>query len=243
MNRETTYRVLEIRKRLPKPMHRQGWLEIATVCSIDNPDWLLKQIKFGDAEYDASVLDVLRRLAENDGSALEGIEGWLDHHTFHTNAAKTNALKPSSGLFVDPQVFKVNDVPVDFDLVALMMPFDSSFDSVNTAIKEACKDANLKCQRVDDIWEDSTIIQDIFTLLRRAFIVVTDFSTRNPNVMYETGIAHTLGKHVVPISQTKADVPFDLQHHRFIQYLPNGEGLAKMKGQLTKRLKEIAEPF
>lgn len=33
-------------------------------------------------------------------------------------------------------------------------------------------------------------------------------------LMYETGIAHTLGKPVVPISQSPSDDPFDLTHHR-----------------------------
>ena len=47
-------------------------------------------------------------------------------------------------------------------------------------------------------------------------IVICDFSERNPNVFYEVGIAHTLGKHVIPITQTPNDVPFDLQHPRYI---------------------------
>jgi hypothetical protein len=38
-------------------------------------------------------------------------------------------------------------------------------------------------------------------------IVVVDFDTRNPNVFYETGIAHTLGKHVVPTRKTRPVFP------------------------------------
>jgi hypothetical protein len=64
-----------------------------------------------------------------------------------------------------------------------------------------------------------------FSLIFRAAIVVCDFSGRNANVFYEAGIAHTLGKQVVPLSQSKDDVPFDLGHHRYLQYLNNGEGL------------------
>ena len=58
--------------------------------------------------------------------------------------------------------------------------------------------------------------------------------------MYETGIAHTLGRPVVPISQSVDDVPFDLRHHRFVKYLPNGEGLASLEGILTERLKTLS---
>jgi len=64
---------------------------------------------------------------------------------------------------------------------------------------------------------------------------VCDFSGKNPNVFYEAGIAHTLGKHVVPITQSKQDIPFDLQHHRHAKYLNNGEGLEKLKQELYSR--------
>jgi len=41
---------------------------------------------------------------------------------------------------------------------------------------------------------------------------IADCTGRNPNVFYEIGIAHTLGRNVVMI--TEADVPFDLRHLR-----------------------------
>lgn len=30
--------------------------------------------------------------------------------------------------------------------------------------------------------------------------------------------AHTLGKEVIPITQSKSDIPFDVQHLRFLQH-------------------------
>ncbi len=121
-----------------------------------------------------------------------------------------------------------------------MMPFDAAFNPVIAAIQRACRGAKPKCLRADDVWQDTIIIQDIFNLLVRSSIVVVDFSTRNPNVMYETGIAHTLGRPVVPISQSVDDVPFDLRHHRFLKYLPNGEGLAALESTLAERLKTLS---
>jgi hypothetical protein len=89
--------------------------------------------------------------------------------------------------------------------------------------------------------EDSAIIQDIFNLVFRAQIVVVDFTAKNPNVMYETGIAHTLGKTVIPISQSMDDVPFDLKHHRVLTYLRNGEGLAALTDALHRRIAYISQ--
>jgi hypothetical protein len=73
--------------------------------------------------------------------------------------------------------------------------------------------------RADDIWDENEILQDIFSLIYRSSIVVCDFTQQNPNVFYEAGIAHTLGRSVVPISQNEHDVPFDLKHHRYLKYV------------------------
>src|SRR5437867_1779166 len=107
------------------------------------------------------------------------------------------------------------------------------------AINAACVAAGLRSLRADDIWEESTVIQDIFNLLLRARIVVVDFTGRNPNVMYETGIAHTLGKLVVPVSQSLSDVPFDMAHHRCLKYLPNAEGYSDLTNKLTTKLAQV----
>lgn len=136
-----------------------------------------------------------------------------------------------------PKVFEVPRSPViQHDLVAVMMPFGAAFARVHDAIRQACTLALLRCKRADDIWANSTIIQDVVELILVAEIVVVDFSGKNPNVMYETGIAHTLGKHVVPITQSIEHVPFDLQSHRALQYHPNQEGLAKLATELAARL-------
>jgi hypothetical protein len=140
-----------------------------------------------------------------------------------------------------PTVFQVPTQGVQKDLVSVMMPFDGKFKSVYEAIQEACKENSLRCKRADDIWANSTIIQDIFDLIFVSQIVVVDFTGKNPNVMYETGIAHTLGKHVVPMTQAMADVPFDLQQHRVLTYWGNAEGVAKMKKDLSKRLATLVE--
>jgi hypothetical protein len=140
-----------------------------------------------------------------------------------------------------PLVFNVPEEEAQDDLVSVMMPFASEFKVVYAAMQSACKLNNLRCKRVDDIWANSTVIQDIFDLIFVSRIVVVDFTGRNANVMYETGIAHTLGKHVVPITQSLTDVPFDLQSHRVLKYLPNTEGLADLAQELSQRLETLVK--
>ena len=149
-------------------------------------------------------------------------------------------LGPQTGnMVVRPIVFKLPTMPPQMDLVSAMMPFGTQFDAVYSSIQMACTSLNLQCLRADDIWEHSEIIQDVFSLIFRSKIIVCDFSNRNPNVFYETGVAHTLGRSVVPIAQNVSDVPFDLQHHRAIHYLNNSEGLRVLQSKLIGRLRTL----
>lgn len=138
-----------------------------------------------------------------------------------------------------PSVFNVPKKPQNEKLVSVMMPFNSSFAGTYDAVKRVAEYMQLECLRADDIWDNSTFMQDIFDLIFCAKVIVVDFTGRNPNVMYETGIAHTLGKTVIPITQSLDDIPSDLGHHRALKYLPNEQGYRDLSNELYKRLKVI----
>jgi hypothetical protein len=62
-------------------------------------------------------------------------------------------------------------------------------------------------------------MEDVWTYLNQARLVIADITGENPNVFYELGIAHTLGKEVIIITQeTMKPVPFDVGHVRYIRY-------------------------
>jgi hypothetical protein len=138
-----------------------------------------------------------------------------------------------------PEIFKVPTKPQNPKLISVMMPFNAAFRGTFDSIKKVADYMSLECLRADDIWDNTTFMQDIFDLIFCARVVVVDFTGRNPNVMYETGIAHTLGKTVIPITQSIDDVPSDLGHHRALKYLPNEEGYRNLCNDLYKRIKGI----
>lgn len=145
-----------------------------------------------------------------------------------------------TGTKLAPRVFRFpTEVPRDADLVAVMMPFEARFDAVYGALGEAVDAAGLECRRADDIWENDHIMDDVISLIWRARVVISDLSTKNPNVFYETGIAHSLGRDVIQIAQSIDDVPFDLRFLRTVVYLSNNEGLADLKDQVRMRLSNL----
>ncbi|PSS64574.1 hypothetical protein C6558_13410 [Ensifer sp. NM-2] len=140
----------------------------------------------------------------------------------------------------EPTVFTFNSPPrIDNRQVSAMMPFDAGFASVYRAIEAAAVEAGMRCNRADNIWEHHTVIQDVVSLIDRSRIVVCDLSGRNPNVFYEAGIAHSLGREVILITRQPEDVPFDLRHIRYIHYLNNEQGLATLQQQLAARMRHL----
>lgn len=151
-------------------------------------------------------------------------------------------VSPEGILSVNPVVFEIPESTSYSDvcpLVAIMMPFHKKYDGVHRVIKDVCDKLDLIARRADDMWQHPTIIQDIFTLLYQADVVVAEFTGSNPNVLYETGIAHTLGRTVIPITQNIKDVPFDMRHHRVIQYVCDEEGLNGLYHKLSNKLKQM----
>lgn len=145
-----------------------------------------------------------------------------------------------TGIKLAPRVFRFpTEVARDVDLVAVMMPFDARFTAVYEALRKAVGAAGLECRRADDIWENDHIMDDVISLIWRARVVISDLSMKNPNVFYETGIAHSLGRDVIQIAQSIDDVPFDLRSLRTVVYLSNTEGLADLNDQVTTRLSNM----
>lgn len=236
--------LIELKNRIVEKFSSSNWKELAALTDTEREivdhDRLLRSLRFGDEDYEGVVLTVLKSVFKADRQNLKIVLDYVDQKfgPVGENVSSTKVIGRS--IVFTPAVFKVPDVQVDESLVSVMMPFDSSFAGVYKSIARASKAKGYRCLRADDIWNDSTLIQDIFALIFESRVVVCDFTGKNPNVFYEAGIAHTLGKHVIPIAQHKSDIPFDLQHHRYLKYLNNAEGLSELERKLAIRLESLA---
>lgn len=233
-------RLLELKKLIIKNFTQSNWQDIGLLTDslehiADHPR-LFRSMDFGDDDYEEHAGYVLLELVK--GGYLPTIEEYVSVK-FGDDSEYVSSQPSERRITFAPVAFSIPDFDPREDLVAVMMPFKAEFTPVYKAIKRACSDASLACLRADDIWKESVFIQDIFKLILEARIVICDFSGRNSNVMYETGIAHTLGKEVVPVSQSIESIPSDLQHHRACLYHPNPEGLRTLRGKLVVRLRSI----
>ena len=123
-------------------------------------------------------------------------------------------------------IFQGREFLINEQLVFVLSPFLEPFNTIyEDHIKPSVERIQgLSCLRADDIYDNRPIIEDIWRYTNEARILIAELTGRNPNVFYETGVAHTVGKEVILITQSMDDVPFDLKHLRCIvyEYTPRG---------------------
>jgi guanylate kinase len=125
------------------------------------------------------------------------------------------------------------------NLCFVLMPFTTHMQPVyQDHVVPIVRSLGLDCVRADGIFSSRPIVDDILDAVKNARIVISDLTARNPNVFYETGICHALGKVVILITQDE-DVPFDLRHIRHIRYEFTPRGMAQFEHALEQTLRTI----
>lgn len=138
---------------------------------------------------------------------------------------------------IQPSVHKVD---IDSTLCFMLMPFIENLNAIyEDVVKEVIGTFDLRCLRADDFFDNRPIMDDIWQSIEKARVVISDLTGRNPNVFYETGIAHAMGKEVILLTQDLTDVPFDLRHLRCIVYSDSVRGIPKLKMDLQNTLNTV----
>lgn len=118
--------------------------------------------------------------------------------------------------------------------VFVVMPFADEFrDAYELGIKPACVQAGASCARVDEQLFLENILERIYGQIAKADVIVAEMTGRTPNVFYEVGYAHGLGKPVILLTSKAADIPFDLMHYPHVVY---GGQIRTLKAELEKKI-------
>lgn len=124
--------------------------------------------------------------------------------------------------------------------VFVLMPFAEQYRAFyEDVIKKTLENMNLVCKRADDFFESSVIMNDIMQCIYQAEIIIADFSGRSPNVFFEVGIAHALGKSVILITQDLEDVPPRLQIVRCHIYKDDLDSAKKLPKVLRNAIRDV----
>ncbi len=84
-----------------------------------------------------------------------------------------------------------------------LMPFNNEFKSLYLTIKEACASKDIICARSDDSYEPGNLLKQIIISIIKSRFIFAALDGRNPNVFYEIGLCHAIGKPVFLIAHNR----------------------------------------
>ena len=102
------------------------------------------------------------------------------------------------------------------------MQFDDEMDTVyRDLIKAPLTKLGIVVNRADAPGEDEVLHENIYDRIVQSLwdadYIIADLTRNNANVAYELGIAHTLNKRTIQISQN-LNIPFDIKSQNVISY-------------------------
>ncbi|HMD76232.1 MAG TPA: hypothetical protein VKG86_02540 [Terracidiphilus sp.] len=127
--------------------------------------------------------------------------------------------------------------PRAFVVMQFAEPYDTFYREV---IQTQADAAGFDVVRIDEKCGPGVIFQDIQREIEQAEIVIAEITPANPNVFYELGYAHALGKPTILLAQRGAALPFDIRSFRVVFYNDSIGGKAEVERDLRRHLEAIA---
>jgi hypothetical protein len=122
----------------------------------------------------------------------------------------------------------------------VVMQFTEEYNALyREVIQPTCEAFHYKVIRADDTYTSGLIINDITRSIQDASIVIADITPDNPNVFYEVGFAHGIGKTTILLSDKKRKLPFDVSAFRTLFYDNTIAGKTEVEARLKKHLENI----
>lgn len=113
-----------------------------------------------------------------------------------------------------------------------MDPAHPELTDVADAVRGVFRTFDIRAVRADDIEHEGLITDRVINEIRTAEFLFADLTGTRPNVYYEVGFAHALGKRVILFRKSGTGVHFDLAGYNCPEY----ENLRDLKEKLSRRL-------
>lgn len=232
---------------------------------VDKDDWLKKEIETA-IEYEKNIVPIqdedfeytneehlfIGQLAEL--KRLNAVSYFHVHHesgmdrmleyleAYEASQIRKTQIDLSSDVESNTQtlhkIFGVK-LQVENDIFMIMPLDDGTMNVYNAHIKPTVNNLGFTIKNVASAFSKGSIVQDVWSRIISARLVIVDLTGRNPSVFYELGIAHTLEKNTLTITRNIEDVPIDIRHQRYIKYETTPRGMQQFEAELKDAIQKI----
>lgn len=206
-------------------------------------EWLNSVYLEAEQTNDLIINIVNRRMEQHDVQALS----YASDIIFSAEQYLEELSRKKNKMNINP-IFKADNLVIDPKMVFCALPFnDDRLEIFTDIIRPHLESMDLNACKVNDIVSiTGNIMENIWTYINMSRFVIVDISDKNPNVFYELGICHTVGKDTIIICDEESfkidyneKFPFDISALNTIVYKNKGAGMDQLKQKLTQVVQAI----
>jgi hypothetical protein len=121
----------------------------------------------------------------------------------------------------------------------IAMEYKEPYDTLYREVIKPSAEKFFDVFRMDEKAGPGVIIQDMQREIAQSDLFIAEVTPANPNVFYELGYAHALGKPTILLAQRKGELPFDIRSYRVVYYDDTIGGKSQVERDLQKHLEAI----
>lgn len=162
----------------------------------------------------------------------------------HVEAEVQRAINLMSLMQIKP-LFGHASYIVDDRTASVLVPLtDEGDDLYDEAVKPALERTGLIPRRAVEFDDDEDKLKAIWRDICRSRMVVVDLTGADPLVMYELGIAHTVGKESLVLCKRGhcPKFPSKLIQANFLEYDEGEDGIVELRAKMAEALQQMMNP-
>ena len=180
----------------------------------------------GDDGYDAYLS------YENLNNLMEEFYTWKPLESVGGAVASWFPQNPMPSVAVGDEVKKK---PNTAFIIMPIYPSKPDLLDVLNSIKEICAKFSIGAVRADEIEHQQQITDVVLQQIRECEFLIADLSLERPNVYYEIGYAHAIGKRPILFRKKGTPLHFDLSVHNAREF----ENVTELKKKLESYFEEV----